>query len=117
MNPVLLKPSADTYSQVIRLGRYDAEISRKPWLERKRFLWPSVRESLHSLMADYEQIEIEGAGSPAEINLRDSDIVNMRVALECQAEVYLVADIDRGRAFCPSPGNLSLPGTSRTGSY
>lgn len=99
MNPVLLKPSADTYSQVIVLGRYDAEISRKPWLERKQFLWPSVRDSLHSLMADYDQIVIEGAGSPAEINLRDSDIVNMRVALECQAEVYLVADIDRGGAF------------------
>src|SRR6476646_7662144 len=56
MNPVLLKPSADTYSQVIRLGRYDAEISRKPWLERKEFLWPSVRDSLHSLLADYEQV-------------------------------------------------------------
>jgi adenosylcobyric acid synthase len=99
MNPVLLKPSADTYSQVIVMGRYDAEISRKPWLERKEFLWPSVRDSLYSLMADYEQVVIEGAGSPAEINLHDSDIVNMRVALECQAEVYLVADIDRGGAF------------------
>jgi adenosylcobyric acid synthase len=99
MNPVLLKPSAETYSQVIVLGRYAAEISRKPWLERKEFLWPSVRDSLHSLLADYEQVVIEGAGSPAEINLRESDIVNMRVALECQAEVYLVADIDRGGAF------------------
>jgi adenosylcobyric acid synthase len=99
MNPVLLKPSADTYSQVIRLGRYDAEISCKPWLERKKFLWPSVRDSLHSLLDDYEQLVIEGAGSPAEINLRDSDIVNMLVALECQAEVYLVADIDQGGAF------------------
>lgn len=99
MNPVLLKPSTETYSQVILMGRYEAEISRQPWLERKKFLWPSVREALHSLLADYEQVVIEGAGSPAEINLRDSDIVNMRVALECQAEVYLVADIDRGGAF------------------
>lgn len=99
MNPVLLKPSAETYSQVIVLGRYDAEISHKPWLERKEFLWPSVHDSLHSLVADYDQVVIEGAGSPAEINLRESDIVNLRVALECQAEVYLVADIDRGGAF------------------
>lgn len=99
MNPVLLKPSADTYSQVIVLGRYDPAISALPWLERKTHLWPPVRESLHSLLADFDQVVIEGAGSPAEVNLRQSDIVNMRVALECQAAVYLVADIDRGGAF------------------
>ena len=106
MNPVLLKPSAETYSQVIVLGRYDAEISRKPWLERKAFLWPSVRDALQSLLMEYDQVVIEGAGSPAEINLRESDIVNMRVALECQAEVYLVADIDReGHSrICLEPG-------------
>ena len=99
MNPVLLKPSADTYSQVIALGRFDPEISALPWLERKPRLWPLVHDALHELLAEYDQLIIEGAGSPAEINLRQSDIVNMRIALACEADVYLVADIDRGGAF------------------
>src|SRR6266849_3861676 len=99
MNPVLLKPSADTFSQVIVMGRVNTAVSALPWPERKRHLWPIVREALHSLLHDYEQLVIEGAGSPAEINLRAGDIVNMSVALECPADVYLVADIDRGGAF------------------
>ena len=99
MNPLLLKPSADTYSQVIVMGRYSAEISALPWMGRKSRLWPVVCDALHGLLADYDQVVIEGAGSPAEINLRAGDIVNMSVALECNADVYLVADIDRGGAF------------------
>jgi adenosylcobyric acid synthase len=99
MNPVLLKPSADTFSQVIVMGRVDTTVGALPWMERKHYLWPIVREALHSLLHDYEQVVIEGAGSPAEINLRAGDIVNMSVALECQADVYMVADIDRGGAF------------------
>ena len=99
MNPVLLKPSADTYSQVIVLGKFDPEISALPWLERKNRLWPVVSNALHSLIQDYDQVVIEGAGSPAEVNLRQSDIVNMSVAIECNAAVYLVADIDRGGSF------------------
>lgn len=99
MNPILLKPSAETFSQVIVMGQVNTVVSALPWMERKQYLWPIVREALHSLMHDYEQIIIEGAGSPAEINLRAGDIVNMAVALECQADVYLVADIDRGGAF------------------
>jgi adenosylcobyric acid synthase len=99
MNPVLLKPSAETHSQVIVMGRYDAATTALPWLERRNRLWPIVQSSLASLIADFEQVVIEGAGSPAEINLRASDIVNMAVALECRADVYLVADIDRGGAF------------------
>jgi adenosylcobyric acid synthase len=99
MNPVLLKPSADTYSQVVVMGRVEPEISALPWLERKERLWPVVRSALHSLLDEYEQVIIEGAGSPAEVNLRQSDIVNMAVALECGAECYLIADIDRGGAF------------------
>jgi adenosylcobyric acid synthase len=98
-NPILLKPTGDTNSQVIVLGRYAPEITALPWLERKAQLWPIVRATLHSLLAEYEQLVIEGAGSPAEVNLRASDIVNMRVALECRAAVYVVADIDRGGAF------------------
>jgi adenosylcobyric acid synthase len=99
MNPVLVKPDSDTHSQVIVLGKYDPEITALPWLERRIPLWPLVQTSLHSLIQDYEQVVVEGAGSPAEINLRAGDIVNMAVALECQANVYLVADIDRGGAF------------------
>ena len=99
MNPVLLKPSADTCSQVIVMGRVDTAISALPWMSRREHLWPVVCEALHSLLAEYDQVVIEGAGSPAEINLRAGDIVNMSVALECQADVYLVSDIDRGGSF------------------
>jgi adenosylcobyric acid synthase len=99
MNPVLLKPMADTASQVVVMGRVDPRASRLPWGERTETLWPAVRAALHGLLADHEQLVIEGAGSPAEVNLRATDIVNMRVALEARADVYLVADIDRGGAF------------------
>ncbi len=99
MQPVLLKPQADTLSQVVVLGKYDPTITATPWLQRKALLWETVRESLRSLIDDFELVVIEGAGSPAEVNLRASDIVNMRVALEADADVYLAADIDRGGAF------------------
>jgi len=99
MNPVLLKPTADTFSQVILMGRPAAEISTIPWMERKTRLWPVVCEALRQLQAEFDCVVIEGAGSPAEINLRESDIVNMSVAIECDADVFLVADIDRCGAF------------------
>ena len=99
MNPVLLKPKGDMESQVIVMGRYNAAITALPWFERRERLWPTVQSSLESLLREFDQVVIEGAGSPAEINLRASDIVNMSVALECRADVYLVADIDRGGAF------------------
>lgn len=116
MNPILLKPSADTYSQVIVLGKFDRAISEMPWMARKPHTWQAVREALHSLIADYDLVIIEGAGSPAEVNLREADIVNMAVALECHADVYLVADIDRGGSFahllgtwmCLSPEEQAL---------
>ncbi|MDN2662029.1 cobyric acid synthase [Psychromonas sp. 14N.309.X.WAT.B.A12] len=99
MNPVLLKPSAETYSQVIINGKVDTAISNMPWMARKKLIWPKVLTALTELQAHYEQVVIEGAGSPAEINLREGDIVNMSVALACQADVYLVSDIDRGGSF------------------
>lgn len=99
MNPVLLKPTSDKHSQVIVMGRYDPKISKLPWLARKEYLWPIICDALHSLLRDYELVVIEGAGSPAEINLRNIDLVNMSIALESNADVYLVADIDRGGAF------------------
>ena len=99
MNPVLLKPEADTRSQVVVLGKARHDLRDVPWLERKPHLWGSVQESLHSLTADYDLVLVEGAGSPAEVNLKESDIVNMRVAKEVGARVLLAADIDRGGAF------------------
>jgi adenosylcobyric acid synthase len=107
MNPVLLKPSADTHSQVIVMGRFDPEITALPWTGRRDRLWPIVREALHGLLADFDQVVIEGAGSPAEVNLRAGDIVNMAVALECGAEVYLASDIDRGGSFAHLLGTWS----------
>ncbi|WP_084050684.1 cobyric acid synthase [Deinococcus hopiensis] len=99
MNPVLLKPEADTRSQVVLLGRANPELTALGWRERKAHLWPFVQEALHSLLEGYDVVVIEGAGSPAEVNLRSSDIVNMRVALEARAPVLLACDIDRGGAF------------------
>jgi adenosylcobyric acid synthase len=99
MNPILLKPTSDRSSQVIVNGRVDAAIGAVAWMDRKPFLWPAVRAALDGLLAEFDQLVIEGAGSPAEVNLRDCDIVNMSVALACGADVYLVADIDRGGAF------------------
>ncbi|MDB5044487.1 MAG: cobyric acid synthase CobQ [Deinococcus sp.] len=99
MNPVLLKPEGDTRSQVVLLGRVHPEYTALGWRERKPYLWPHVQTALHSLLDDYDVVVIEGAGSPAEVNLRSSDIVNMRVAREAQAAVLLACDIDRGGAF------------------
>jgi len=99
MNPVLLKPEADTRSQVVLLGQVNREITELPWRERKAHLWPHVQGALHSLMDEFDVVVIEGAGSPAEVNLRSSDIVNMRVALEARAGVLLASDIDRGGSF------------------
>lgn len=99
MNPVLIKPEGETRSQVVVLGKPDLALSTLPWTRRKAHLWERVKASLHSLMADYDLVVIEGAGSPAEVNLKAGDIVNMRVAKEARAPVLLVADIDRGGAF------------------
>lgn len=99
MNPVLLKPGADTRSQVVLLGQVSREITGLPWRERKAHLWPHVQGALHSLLDEFDVVVIEGAGSPAEVNLRSSDIVNMRVALEARAGVLLASDIDRGGSF------------------
>jgi len=99
MNPLLLKPTGDTHSQAIVLGSFDPTVTALPWYERKSRLWPVVCDALRGLRAEYDQVVIEGAGSPAEINLREGDIVNMSVARECGAEVYLVSDIDRGGSF------------------
>jgi adenosylcobyric acid synthase len=108
MNPVLVKPEAETRSQVVVLGRVDLELSRRPWRERPAALWPVAAGALEELLAEYELVLLEGAGSPAETNLRDTDLANMRAALAAAAPVVLVADIDRGGAFAHLYGTWAL---------
>jgi adenosylcobyric acid synthase len=108
MNPVLVKPEADSRSQVVVLGRPDLTLSRRPWRSRAESLWPVIERSLRSLAADYELVLIEGAGSPAEINLQSTDLANMKVARLADARVALVADIERGGAFAHLYGTWSL---------
>jgi adenosylcobyric acid synthase len=108
MNPVLVKPEGETRSQVIVNGRPDATLSSTPWRERGAALWPPIDTALRSLLAEFELVVIEGAGSPAEINLRQTDLTNMRVALAASAPVMLVADINRGGAFAHLYGTWSL---------
>jgi adenosylcobyric acid synthase len=99
MNPLLLKPESDTHSQVVLLGQVNEELSRTPWRGRGASVWPVIARSLDALRAENDVVVIEGAGSPAEINLKDSDFVNMKVARHADARCLLVTDIDRGGAF------------------
>lgn len=109
MNPVLLKPSGPSGSQVVIMGQSQGNVTALRYHgEYQRMTWPSVEEALHSLLDEYEIVVIEGAGSPAEVNLKSNDIVNMRVALEAKAPVLLVADIDRGGALASVVGTLEL---------
>ena len=114
MNPLLLKPERDTHSQVVLLGQVDAALTAMPWRERSNRVWPHISSALDALMADNDVVVIEGAGSPAEINLSASDIVNMRVAQHAAAACLLVTDIDRGGAFAHLYGTWALlPETDR----
>jgi adenosylcobyric acid synthase len=108
MNPVLLKPEADTRSQVVLLGQADRELSAMPWRGRSERVWPHIHQALDELRAAHDLIVIEGAGSPAEINLHASDVVNMRVARHAGARCLLVTDIDRGGAFAHLYGTWAL---------
>ena len=108
MNPVLLKPENDTASQVVVLGEVRADLAAVPWRERSERLWPFAQDALQSLMAENDVVVIEGAGSPAEINLHASDYVNMRTAQAAQAACLLVSDIDRGGAFAHLYGTHQL---------
>ena len=112
MNPVLLKPERDTASQVICNGRVDAHLSRLPWRERSARLAPVARAALHRLASRHDLIVIEGAGSPAEINLAPQDYVNLdtpRWAREIgPTQALLVSDIDRGGSFAHIHGTWML---------
>jgi adenosylcobyric acid synthase len=108
MNPVLVKPEGAARSQVVVLGRPDLELSRRAWRERPPSLWPVIEKSLRSLAREYDLLLLEGAGSPAEINLQSTDLSNMRVAHLAGARVVLVTDIERGGAFAHLFGTWSL---------
>ena len=108
MNPLLLKPEADTRSQVVLLGQVSQTLSETPWHERSEKVWPQIAAALDELIEANDVVVIEGAGSPAEINLMDSDIVNLRVARHANARCLLVTDIDRGGAFAHLYGTWAL---------
>jgi adenosylcobyric acid synthase len=108
MNPVLLKPEGDLGSQVVLHGRVWGRLRSADYLTRRPLLWGAVEASLQRLLAEHELVIIEGAGSPAEVNLRAGDIVNMRVAAAVDAPVLLVGDIDRGGVFASLVGTLEL---------
>jgi adenosylcobyric acid synthase len=108
MNPLLLKPEADTHSQVVLLGQVSQALSDTPWRGRSEKVWPQIAAALDELIAENDVVVIEGAGSPAEINLMASDIVNLRVARHAQAQCLLVTDIDKGGAFAHLYGTWAL---------
>ena len=99
MNPVLLKPEAEHISQVVVMGRPLLSAKARDYFGLKPQLWEAVHTSLDSLREDFDIVVAEGAGSPAEINLKATEIVNMRVALYANARVLLCGDIDRGGVF------------------
>ncbi|RZI95645.1 MAG: cobyric acid synthase [Variovorax sp.] len=108
MNPLLLKPERDTHSQVVLMGQVSEALSALPWRGRSERVWPQIAQALDALRAENDVVVIEGAGSPTEINLMASDIVNLRVAREAQARCLLVTDIDRGGAFAHLYGTWAL---------
>jgi adenosylcobyric acid synthase len=107
MNPILLKPEADTRSQLVVLGKVVGFATADYWRARSE-LWGVVADALGELRRSCEVVVIEGAGSPAELNLHDVDLANMRVAAEADANVILVGDIERGGVFAQLLGTLDL---------
>ncbi len=108
MNPVLLKPEADNCSQIIVEGKPLTRVSAAEFPGLKTVLWDAITESVDNLRERFDVVIIEGAGSPAEVNLKDRDLVNMKVALYCNAPVLLAADIDRGGVFASLVGTMEL---------
>ena len=108
MNPVLLKPSSDTGAQVIVHGQAISNLNARDYHNYKQTAMQAVLDSHQRLSEQYDVIVVEGAGSPAEINLRDNDIANMGFAEAVNCPVILVADIDRGGVFAHLVGTLQL---------
>ena len=109
MNPILLKPQGDARSQLVVLGRVAGEVGAHEYHRRRvRALFETVRASYERLAAGHDVVVLEGAGSPSEVNLAKTDIVNMRMARAANAACLLVADIDRGGVFASLVGTLTL---------
>ncbi|PHM49234.1 cobyric acid synthase [Xenorhabdus miraniensis] len=108
MNPVLLKPTSDRKAQVVFMGKVMCSMNAVEYHEYKPQLLQQILEAYNGLAAETDIMVLEGAGSPAEINLRDRDIVNMGMAELVDAPVILVADIDRGGVFASIYGTLAL---------
>ena len=108
MNPVLLKPEGGSRSQVVLMGRPLAVASAREYHDLKPAIWETATSALDRLRSEHDVIVIEGAGSPAEINLKQHDMANMRVALHADAPVLLVGDIDRGGVFAHLVGTIAL---------
>jgi len=108
MNPVLLKPTTDVGSQVIVNGVVKGNMTAAEYYRHKLELIPDIMAAYNSLASEYDVIVLEGAGSPAEINLKQDDIVNMGMAEMADAPVLLVGDIDRGGVFAQLYGTVAL---------
>lgn len=108
MNPVLLKPQADNFSQLIVHGQATGTYDARSYYRCTSRLMPVIKEAYRSLAAQYDIIVIEGAGSPAEINLMQKDTANMRIAEMAGAPVLLIGDIDRGGVFAALAGTMLL---------
>ncbi|MEJ7796913.1 MAG: cobyric acid synthase [Solirubrobacteraceae bacterium] len=108
MNPILIKPSGERHSQVVVMGRAYADADARSYQQLKHELRPVVAQALASLRERFDVVICEGAGSPAEINLRDADLTNMGLAREAGLPVIVVGDIDRGGVFASLFGTLAL---------
>ncbi len=108
MNPVLLKPESNATSQLVAMGRMRGKMRAMQFRTRRERLWGMVTSSLDTLRSRFDIVVIEGAGSPAEINLRAGDIVNMAVALYAQSPVFIIGDIDKGGVFASLYGTHAL---------
>jgi adenosylcobyric acid synthase len=109
MNPILIKPSSESSSQVVVQGKIWGRVTAADYHQRRvEELLPAVRESYETLASQYDVILLEGAGSPAEINLKQHDIANMRMAEMADAQCLLIGDIDRGGVFASLLGTLEL---------
>ncbi len=108
MNPILIKPEGDARSQVVVMGKPWTTLQAGAYYLNRDQLWEIVRQALDRLREEYNLVIAEGAGSPAELNLRSGDIVNMEVALYARASVLIVGDIDRGGIFAQLLGTYWL---------